>query len=70
MISKLKKNLTVLLSALFCVVFLGGIGMFNWGRYEDRLMELRKQVRIEVSDIGLKQIEKTRGAAFEMDAVD
>lgn len=70
MISKLKKNLTVLLSALFCVVFLGGLVMFNWGSYEDRLMELRRQVRLEVSEIGLKEIENTHGEALEMDAVD
>ena len=70
MISKLQKNLTILLSALFCVVFIGGLVMFNWGSYEDRLMELRRQVRLEVSEVGLKQIENTRGAALEMEAVD
>lgn len=70
MISKLKKNLTILLSALFCVVLMGGLIMFCWGSYEDRLMELRRQVRLEVSETGLKQIEKTRGAALEMESVD
>lgn len=70
MISKLQKNLTILLSALFCVVFVGGLVVFNWGRYEDRLMELRRQVRLEVSEVGLKEIENTHGEALEMDAVD
>ena len=70
MISKLKKNLTILLSALFCVVLMGGLIMFCWGSYEDRLMELRRQVRLEVSEVGLNQIEKTRGAALEMESVD
>lgn len=70
MISKLKKNLTVLLSALFGVVFIGGLVMLNWGNYEDRLMELRRQVRLEISEVGLKQIESTHGEAFTMDSVD
>lgn len=70
MISKLKKNLTVLLSALFCVVFLGGLFMFNWGSYDNRLMELRRQVRLEVSEVGLKDIESTRGDALELESVD
>lgn len=70
MISKLQKNLTILLSALFCVVFIGGLAIFNWGSYEDRLMELRRQVRLEISETGLKQIEKTRGEALAMDSVD
>lgn len=70
MISKLKNNLTILLSALFGVVFLGGLAMFNWGSYENRLIELRRQVRLEVSAVGLKEIESTRGEALEMDAVD
>ena len=59
MISKLQKNITILLSALFGVVLIGGLVMFNWGSYENRLMELRRQVRLEVSEVGLKQIEKT-----------
>ena len=58
MISKLQKNITILLSALFGVVLIGGLVMFNWGSYENRLMELRRQVRLEVSEVGLKQIEK------------
>lgn len=70
MIGKLRKNLTILLSALFCVALIGGLAIFNWGSYEDRLMELRRQVRLEVSEVGLKQIENTRGEALAMDAVD
>ena len=58
MISKLQKNITILLSALFGVVLIGGLVMLNWGSYENRLMELRRQVRLEVSEVGLKQIEK------------
>lgn len=70
MISKLQKNITILLSALFGVVLIGGLVMFNWGSYENRLMELRRQVRLEVSEVGLKQIEKTHGEALEMDSID
>ena len=70
MISKLQKNLTVLLSALFCVVLIGGLIMFNKNSYDNRLMELRRQVRLEVSEVGLKEIESTHGEALEMDAVD
>lgn len=70
MISKLQKNLTALLGTLFCVVLIGGLAMFNWGSYEDRLMELRRQVRLEVSEAGLKEIENTRGEALEMEFVD
>ncbi|MDD6038129.1 MAG: HAMP domain-containing sensor histidine kinase [bacterium] len=70
MISKLKKNLTILLSALFCVLYIGGLVMFNWGKYESCLMDLRRQVRLEVSEVGLKQIENSHGAALELDALD
>ena len=70
MISKLKKNLTILLSVLFGVVFIGGLVMLNWGSYDNRLMELRRQVRLEVSEVGLREIENTHGTALEMDAVD
>lgn len=70
MISKLKKNLTVLFSALFGVVFIGGLVMFNWGIYNDRLMELRRQVRLEMSEVGLKEIENSHGEALQMEALD
>ena len=70
MISKLKNNLTILLSALFGVVFLGGLVMFNWGIYNDRLMELRRQMRLEVSEVGLKEIENSHGEALQMEALD
>lgn len=70
MISKLKKNLTVLLSTLFCVVLIGGLVMFNWGSYDNRIIELRRQVRLEVSDVGLKDIESTRGDALKLESVD
>ena len=70
MTGKLKKNLTILLSALFCMVFLGGLFMFNWASYEDRLMELRRQVRLEISEVGIKEIERTRGEALQLESVD
>ena len=70
MIKRLRKNLTVLLSALFGLVFIGGLAMFNWGAYEDRVTELRRQVRLEISEVGIREIEKTRGEALEMENVD
>lgn len=70
MISKLKKNLTILFSILFGLVLVGGLVMLNWGSYENRLVELRRQVRLEVSEVGIREIERTHGEALVMDAVD
>ena len=67
MIKKLQKKISVLLTALFGIVLIGVLVLYNWGNYQDNMREMRMGVRQEITDAGWLDFIQSKGEAVELD---
>ncbi len=67
MISRLKRELSILLAALFWLLLFAGLAYFNWDNYRDHLVELRKTARQEINGVRLSDILENPSDALDSD---